>query len=597
MSRTDLNEGLTSLDAESLRSFSESLPDEYHEWVSESGRSSRNDQLLDDFPRPPSRPKNLDAIVEEEIYPTPKPSIKNLRRNITASELVTTNNDYPLLQEINPYDGAEEFNPVNEEGASYDLIAPWDGVDAPLHKLERLTDVMFGTEHMLSILNNPRYLVRFREFLLEERPRSISTLTYYLNAAKALKAIEYANALVRLSTDVPPPAVQTVQESNDSVGTTVNKVLEQRVQDALKALTAEELPAFITSRCITITSKIVEERVRGTLPLKFRETSNALAEVFCLTDPSRPDNPIIFASEEFHRTTQYGMDYVLGRNCRFLQGPKTNPNSVRRLREAIRDCRHHSELFLNYRRDGSPFMNLLQCAPLCDSKGRVKYFIGAQIDVSGLALDGAQMESLIELQSRYRDPEEESVAEMPAHKHKDEFQEMCELFSPRELNAVQEHGGDLFQPISNRASSRGQRQWLQRGGSLDSEAEAIRLRDLKSPLLRGSLTGVYENYLLVRPYPSLKVLFTSPSLQIPGMLQSSFMDRIGSSNAVKDELTQAMQQGRSVTARIKWVTRYSTEGRSRWVHCTPLYASNGEVGVWMVVIVDDDEEQIINWRT
>lgn len=597
MSRTDLNEGLTSLDAESLRSFSESLPDEYHEWVSESGRSSRNEQLLDDFPRPPSRPKNLDAIVEEEIYPTPKPSIKNLRRNVTASELVTTNNDYPLLQEINPYDGAEEFNPVNEEGASYDLIAPWDGVDAPLHKLERLTDVMFGTEHMLSILNNPRYLVRFREFLLEERPRSISTLTYYLNAAKALKAIEYANALVRLSTDVPPPAVQIVQESNDSVGTTVNTVLEQRVQDALKALTAEELPAFITSRCITMTSKIVEERVRGTLPLKFRETSNALAEVFCLTDPSRPDNPIIFASEEFHRTTQYGMDYVLGRNCRFLQGPKTNPNSVRRIREAIRDCRHHSELFLNYRRDGSPFMNLLQCAPLCDSKGRVKYFIGAQIDVSGLALDGAQMESLIELQSRYRDPEEESVAEMPAHKHKDEFQEMCELFSPRELNAVQEHGGDLFQPISNRASSRGQRQWLQRGGSLDSEAEAIRLRDLKSPLLRGSLTGVYENYLLVRPYPSLKVLFTSPSLQIPGMLQSSFMDRIGSSNAVKDELTQAMQQGRSVTARIKWVTRYSTEGRSRWVHCTPLYASNGEVGVWMVVIVDDDEEQIINWRT
>lgn len=138
-------------------------------------------------------------------------------------------------------------------------------------------------------------------------------------------------------------------------------------------------------------------------------------------------------------------------------------------------------------------MNLLQCAPLCDSKGRVKYFIGAQIDVSGLALDGAQMESLIELQSRYRDPDEESVAELPAKKHKDEFQEMCELFSPRELNAVQEHGGDLFQPINNRTSVRGGRQWLQRGGSVDSEAEAIRLRDLKSPLLRGSLAGVYEN--------------------------------------------------------------------------------------------------------
>lgn len=265
---------------------------------------TRNDQLLDDFPQPPYRAQNLDAIVEEEaMYPTPKPSLKNIRRNATTNEL-------PLLQEMNPYDGAEEFHPVNEEGASYDLIAPYEnGDEAPLHKLERLSDVMFGAEHMLHLLNNPRYLARFREFLYDERPRSISTLTYYLNAAKALKAIEYANALVRLSTDVPPPAVQIVQTGHEAVGVTANNVLVQRVEDGLKALTAEELPAFITSRCIAITSKIVEERVRGTLPMKFRDTSNALAEVFCLTDPSRPDNPIIFASEGMCCTPRCLDDY------------------------------------------------------------------------------------------------------------------------------------------------------------------------------------------------------------------------------------------------------------------------------------------------
>ncbi|KAJ5684528.1 uncharacterized protein N7477_000873 [Penicillium maclennaniae] len=592
MSRTDLTDGFASMDTESLRSFASTLPDDYHDWISESGRSSRNDQILDDFPHPPNRSKNLDIIEEEAAYPTPKSSVKNMRRNVTTNEL-------PLLQEMNPYENAEEFHPVNEneEGVSYDLIAPFDGAEAPLHKLERLTDVMFGTEHMLHILSTPRYLARFRDFLYEERPRSISTLTYYLNAAKALKALQYANALVRLSTDVPPPAVQVLQTSNDPVGITANKVLEERAEDGLRALTAEELPAYITSRCITITSKIVEERIRGTLPYKFRDTSNALAEVFCLTDPSRPDNPIIFSSGEFHRTTQYGMDYVLGRNCRFLQGPKTNPNSVRRLREAIKECRHHSELFLNYRRDGSPFMNLLQCSPLCDSKGRVKYFIGAQIDVSGLALEGAQMESLIELQSRYRDPDEESIAQMPESKPKEEFEELCELFSPRELASVHEHGGDLFQPMTGRSSSRnGHRTRLQRGNSVDSEVEAIRLRDLKSPTPKGALAGVYENYLLIRPYPSLKILFTSPSLQIPGMLQSSFLSRIGTNSSVREEILQAMIAGRSVTARIKWVTRFSAEGRNRWVHCTPLYASNGQVGVWMVIVVDDDEEQIIHWR-
>ncbi|OQE39133.1 hypothetical protein PENCOP_c007G00994 [Penicillium coprophilum] len=574
-----LHEGLKSPDAESLRSFSETIQDEYHEWVTESRLSSR-------FPQPP-RMESLDPIEEEmEVYPTPKPSIKSLRRHATATEL-------PLLQQVNPNEGAPEFNPVSEESGSFDLIAPYDGGDLPLYKLERIADIMFSSEHMLTILNNPRYLARFRDFLLEERPRSVSTLTYYLNACKALKALQYANALVRLSVDVPPPAVHTDEEA---AGVTVNQVLEQRVIDGLLALTAEELPAFITSRCINITSKIVVERIRGTLPMKFRGNSNALAEVFCLTDPSRPDNPIIFASEEFHRTTQYGMDYVLGRNCRFLQGPKTNANSVRRLREAIHAGRHHSEMFLNYRRDGSPFMNLLQCAPLCDSHGRVKYFIGAQIDVSGLAMEGASMESFMDLQNKHREPDDESIAEAPEPEEKDEFRELTELFSPRELLSVQKHGGHLFHPANAHTSPHHPRSWLQHDASLERETEAMRLQEMKSPFFRMSFAGVYENYLLVRPYPSLRILFTSPALQIPGMLQSSFLSRIGSSSAVKDELLQAMVVGRSVTARIKWITRTNPEGRSRWIHCTPLLASNGQVGVWMVVVVDDKEEQVFNWR-
>lgn len=243
----------------------------------------------------PSRASGLDAITAESVHLTPNPSVKNTQRNFVVSSA----RELPLLQQPNPFDGSEEFNPVteNEEGASYDLIAPYGGGDAPLHKLERIADVMFSSNHMLKILNNPRYLAAFREFLLEERPRSMATLTYYLNANKALKAIEYANALVRLSVDVPPKEVQV---GEGIVGVTSNKLLEQRVLDGLNALTAEELPAFVTSKCITITSRIVEERVRGTLPMKFQGTSDALAEVFCLTDPSRPDNPIIFASEGMH---------------------------------------------------------------------------------------------------------------------------------------------------------------------------------------------------------------------------------------------------------------------------------------------------------
>jgi hypothetical protein len=111
-----------------------------------------------------------------------------------------------------------------------------------------------------------------------------------------------------------------------------------------------------------------------------------------------------------------------------------------------------------------------------------------------------------------------------------------------------------------------------------------------SALSRGSgrLSGIYENYLLIRPYPSLRILFASPSLRVPGILQSPFMAKIGGSDRVRSELTQALADGRGVTAKVKWVSKSDLEGRNRWIHCTPLIGSNGAIGVWMVVIVDDE---------
>lgn len=147
-------------------------------------------------------------------------------------------------------------------------------------------------------------------------------------------------------------------------------------------------------------------------------------------------------------------------------------------------------------------MNLLQCAPLCDSQGTVRYFIGAQIDVSGLALEGAQMNSLLDLNSKYQDGDEQSIREEPdtsSSKPKDEFQELSELFSPRELATVQDYGGDLFQPLINsRTNACNQRKWMRPVSALDGgDPEMMRALNIKSPFGgRGSLTGVYENVRL-----------------------------------------------------------------------------------------------------
>lgn len=66
------------------------------------------------------------------------------------------------------------------------------------------------------------------------------------------------------------------------------------------------------------------------------------------------------------------------------------------------------------------------------------------------------------------------------------------------------------------------------------------------------------------------------------------MQKIGGSDRVRSELTQALADGRGVTAKVKWVSKVDLEGRNRWIHCTPLIGSNGAIGVWMVVIVDDE---------
>lgn len=74
------------------------------------------------------------------------------------------------------------------------------------------------------------------------------------------------------------------------------------------------------------------------------------------------------------------------------------------------------------------------------------------------------------------------------------------------------------------------------------------------------------------------------------------MNKIGGSARVREELTQALVEGRGVTAKVRWVSKSDEEGRNRWIHCTPLLGSNAQVGVWMVVIVDDEKESMRRWR-
>jgi len=103
---------------------------------------------------------------------------------------------------------------------------------------------------------------------------------------------------------------------------------------------------------------------------------------FVVTDPSLPDNPIVYASQGFLNLTGYTLDQILGRNCRFLQGPETDPKAVERIRNAIEQGTDMSVCLLNYRVDGTTFWNQFFIAALRDASGNVTNFVGVQCKVS-----------------------------------------------------------------------------------------------------------------------------------------------------------------------------------------------------------------------
>ena len=97
-----------------------------------------------------------------------------------------------------------------------------------------------------------------------------------------------------------------------------------------------------------------------------------------ITNPSLGDNAIIYVSEEFADQTGYSPEEVLGRNCRFLQGPETDPETVEAIRVGLKAQITFTIDILNYRKSGEPFMNRLRIRPLFDETGELMYYVGAQ---------------------------------------------------------------------------------------------------------------------------------------------------------------------------------------------------------------------------
>ncbi len=100
-----------------------------------------------------------------------------------------------------------------------------------------------------------------------------------------------------------------------------------------------------------------------------------------ISNPRLKDNPIVACNEAFITLTGYAENEIVGRNCRFLAGPATEPWLTETIRSGVR--RHSPVLveILNYKRDGTPFRNAVLVAPTFDDNGELEFFLGSQVEL------------------------------------------------------------------------------------------------------------------------------------------------------------------------------------------------------------------------
>ena len=259
------------------------------------------------------------------------------------------------------------WSPVpHDYGQSYDLAPP--PPKEALTTIDSLSERLFGAGHLHLILRDPTHFMRFTNYISKHRLKTAPLLNRYLETQKALKAIEYANSVAAMIYALPEDHSSFVP----SAAALLDRKFEERGKRAFDTLVHDGLSAYVTRVLVdAVSDTMVKEITGNTLPI-MRDLVGGLAEVFCLTDPSIKDNPIVYASEgerfdmscqwsdsyrffantpylrlEFYRTTQYGRDYVIGRNCRFLQGPKTDHPTIARIKAAVDNGQEICETVLN----------------------------------------------------------------------------------------------------------------------------------------------------------------------------------------------------------------------------------------------------------
>lgn len=182
----------------------------------------------------------------------------------------------------------EDFRDSNQ---NFDLAPP-----PPKQKVSTVDGLsvrLYSDDHLRLILRDSAYFTRFANFLGRYKPQTAALLTRYLDSQRAIKAVEYANAVA----DTIGPLPHDHGAFQPTSAAPLEATFEAMSRQAFDDLVDEALPAYISRTLIDVVGDIMIKDITGhTLPI-MKDLVGGLSEVFCMTDPSVRDNPIVYASE------------------------------------------------------------------------------------------------------------------------------------------------------------------------------------------------------------------------------------------------------------------------------------------------------------
>ena len=293
------------------------------------------------------------------------------------------------------FDATLQPKVVYETATKVDQDAQLKQYRASMVKFTRLLWSIEWDTSLRHVVTHPAAVTSFGKWLTKEAPSDamqleLVVLTGQLASMPAEQAGQQAMALCE----------RYLGEAQGS-GDTAIEALRSQADQALTALASESFPKFVQSKaCLPLVEELlgkpeslkkadqllwskytVPEDCSGWIH-SFVSVAETYPACIVISDMAMPGNPMFFVNQEFCRITGYAKHEASGRNCRFLQGPKTEPQSVAVIQDTLRrgvDC--HVKI-TNYRKSGDLFENLLTMRPVHDSNGVYRFCIGVQFEVT-----------------------------------------------------------------------------------------------------------------------------------------------------------------------------------------------------------------------